>query len=96
VPASALPPAVLDAISRRMEQLDPAASLSFAVACPQCGCEWDARLDLGELVWRKLQAAAERLLLDIDALARTYGWTEREVLSISPTRRAAYVQMAAS
>lgn len=96
VPVSTLPGAVLDALSQRMEALDPAASVSFAVECPQCDAQWDARLDVGQLVWQKVQTAAESLLLDIDALARAYGWTEREILRLSPTRRAAYLQMAAS
>ena len=92
--ASDLPTTVLDALSRHLEMLDPAASVSFAVTCPQCAVEWDARLDLAEALWRKLQVTAERFLLDIDILARTYGWTEGEVMSLSATRRAAYVQMA--
>jgi len=91
-----LPPALLDALSQRMEALDPAASVSFALACPQCATHWDARLDLAQLLWQKVQAAAERLLLEIDTLARSYGWTEGEVLRLSATRRAAYLQMAAS
>lgn len=94
VPPTELPLAVLDALSQRMESLDPAASLTFAVACPQCSAPWEARLDLAALVWQKLQAAAERLLLDIDTLARRYGWSEHEVLSLSRTRRAAYLQLA--
>jgi hypothetical protein len=89
-----LPLAVLDRLSQRIEALDPAACVSFALACPQCATRWDARLDLGGLLWRKLQAAAERLLLDIDTLARNYGWSESDVIALSPTRRAAYVQMA--
>lgn len=93
VPVGALPEAVLDALSQRMEALDPAASVSFAVACPHCDAQWEARLDVGQLVWQKIQAAAESLLLDIDALARAYGWTEREVLQLNPLRRAAYLQM---
>lgn len=92
--ASQLPLVVLDALSRHLEVIDPAASVSFAVTCPQCKVEWDARLDLAEVLWRKLQVTAERFLLDIDILARTYGWTEGEVMSLSATRRAAYVQMA--
>lgn len=90
-----LPAPLCEAISQQMEALDPAASLSFAVECPDCATQWDARLDLGQLVSQKLQAAAERLLLDVDALARAYGWTEAEVLALSPVRRAAYLQMAA-
>ena len=94
VPTRELPPPLLDALSRRMETLAPGASLSFALQCPQCATRWDAALDAGEVVWGRLQAAAERLLLDVDALARSYGWSEPEVLALSPQRRAAYLQMA--
>ena len=40
-----------------------------------------------------MRTAAERLFLDIDALARAYGWTEREILNLPPARRAAYLQI---
>lgn len=89
-----LPPPVRAALSQRMEALDPAASVSFALECPQCGTPWEARLDAGQPLRQKLQAAAERVLLDVDGLARAYGWTEPEVLRLSPARRAAYLQLA--
>jgi hypothetical protein len=88
-----LPIEALDAVSRRMEALDPGATVSFAVDCPDCMAHWDAPLDVGQLVWQKVQTSAERLLLDVDVLARAYGWTEREVLSLTPARRAAYLQI---
>ena len=91
--ARELPARVLDALSQHMESLDPGASVSFALDCPQCAAHWQAPLDVGDMVWQKVRAAAERVLLDIDALARAYGWTEREVLRLSPMRRAAYLQM---
>jgi hypothetical protein len=90
-----MPEPVLDALSRHMETLDPGASVSFALDCPQCATHWQAPLDVGEMLWQKVRAAAERVLLDIDMLARAYGWTEREVLRLSPLRRAAYLQMVA-
>lgn len=93
VPSSEWPDAVVDALSQQIEALDPGASVSFALRCPQCATQWRAPLDCGQLVWQKVQMAAERLLLDIDVLARAYGWTEPEVLSLSAVRRAAYVQM---
>lgn len=86
---------VREQLSQRMEALDPGASLCFALRCPECSASWDARLDPGELVWQKVQAEAERLLLDVDELARAYGWTQTEVLRLSPIRRAAYLQLAA-
>ena len=88
-----VPPAVIDAVSQRMETLDPGAIVSFAVECPECATHWDAPLDVSQLVWQQVRTSAERLFLDVDALARAYGWTEREVLSLSPARRAAYLQI---
>ena len=93
VPTHEAPAPVLDALSQHMEMLDPGASVSFGLACPQCTARWQAPLAIGELVWQKVRAAAERVLLDIDVLARAYGWTEREVLRLNPLRRAAYLQM---
>jgi hypothetical protein len=93
VPVRQLPEPVLDALLQHMETLDPGASVSFALDCPQCATHWQAPLDVGEMLWQKVRAAAERVLLDIDMLARSYGWTEREVLRLSPLRRAAYLQM---
>ena len=96
VPVGAWPESLIVALSDRIEALDPAASVSFALQCPQCAGTWQAPLDCADLLWQKVQAAAERLLIDVDALARTYGWTESEVLELSPTRRAAYVQLITS
>lgn len=88
-----LPEAVLGALSQQMETLDPGASVSFTLDCPKCAMHWRAPLDVGEVLWQKVRTAAEGVLLDIDALARAYGWTEREVLRLNPLRRAAYLQM---
>ncbi len=96
VATSQLPEPVLEALSQQMQALDPGASVSFTLDCPQCAARWHAPLDVGEMLWHKVRTAAERVLLDIDALARAYGWTEREVLRLSPTRRAAYLQMVAA
>jgi hypothetical protein len=96
VPLHEMPAPLLDALSQRMESLDPAANVVFDLACPQCGTRWEARLDVGQLLWQKLQAAAERVLLDVDALARAYGWSEPEVLRLSPTRRGTYLQLASA
>lgn len=96
VPVDALPESVVDALSRRMELLDPGASVSFALECPDCTSQWQAPLDVGDVLWQKTRAEAERLLLDVDALASAYGWTEAEVLSLNPVRRAAYLQLVTS
>jgi hypothetical protein len=90
---AALPAAVRQQLAAAMESQDPGASLWFSLQCPACTHAWDAPLDAGAALWQQLQAQAERLLLQVDALARRYGWTESEVLALSPARRAAYLQL---
>ena len=86
--------ATQEQLSTRMQELDPAAVVNFSITCPACSHAWDAVIDVGAAVWTEVKAAAERLLLDIDALARTYGWSELQILALSPLRRAAYLQLA--
>ena len=91
--AAELPEPVRVAVSQRMEALDPGASVSFVLDCPGCAARWQAPLDIGLALWRKLQEQAERLLIEVDTLARAYGWAQHEVLALSPLRRAAYLQL---
>lgn len=83
----------IDELGRRLERLDPGAAVSFELRCPACAHDWSATLDVGEALWAELQRAAERTLTEVDALARAYGWTEAEVMRLSPVRRAAYLQL---
>jgi len=89
-----LPQAVLEALSDAMDALDPAASLAFDLDCPACGHAWSAPFDPAAALWSRLQEDAERLLVDIDTLAQRHGWTEAEILALSPARREAYLQLA--
>ncbi len=86
------PPAALEAV---LAQADPLAETLLDLQCPACGATFAADLDIGAFVWQEIEAAARRLLLQIDTLARTYGWTEADVLALPPVRRAAYLRMAA-
>jgi hypothetical protein len=86
----------IDLIGQHLERLDPAAMISLALECPDCGHRWPAPIDVGDALWTEVQRSAERLLTEIDALARAYGWTEEEVVGLSPVRRAAYLQLVAA
>ncbi len=83
----------VEALGARLEALFPAAAVRFALSCPACGHAWPAVIDLGEALWSEVQRAAEAVLIDVDALARAYGWDEETVLRLSPARRAAYLQL---
>lgn len=77
-----------------LEAADPLADPRLDVACPACGRHMEALIDPGSLLWDDVQAYARDVLGQVHTLARAYGWTERDVLSLSPRRRAAYLEMA--
>jgi hypothetical protein len=85
-------------ISRAVEaQWDRRARLSGGVvllACPDCDHEWDLGIDVAEFLWRELEIQAVRLVGEVDVLARRYGWSEREILALSTTRRKLYLGLA--
>lgn len=93
-PAGDLPVPVATALSQGMEALEQGAVVRFDLTCPECRAQWRSVMDCADVLWSEVQSRAERLLLDIDALARRYGWSEPEVLALTPTRRAAYLQLA--
>jgi hypothetical protein len=76
--------------------LDPLAEILIDLTCQVCGHTWQCLFDIATFLWSEIRARSRRLLQDIDVLARTYGWTESEILRLSDHRRGLYVQMALS
>lgn len=85
---------VLADIEQAMAAADPLAEVVVAVTCPACDTTFPADVDLAAFVWAEVEAGARKVLDDVDLLARTYGWSEPDVLALSETRRAAYVGLA--
>jgi hypothetical protein len=84
---------LLAEVETGLAALDPTANLSLALACEACGHRWEADFDIGVLLWEEIEARARVLLAEIHGLARAYGWTEPEILALSPERRAAYLEL---
>jgi hypothetical protein len=84
----------IDRLGRLIEGLDPAAMISFALDCPDCEGRWSAPIDVAGALWAEVQRSAERFLTEVGALAAAYGWSEEQVVRLSPVRRAAYLQLA--
>ncbi|MGP7996177.1 MAG: hypothetical protein ACLPKI_02390 [Streptosporangiaceae bacterium] len=83
---------LLKAIEASLDQLDPRAAVALALDCPGCGAAWQAPVDVTEFVWSEVDRFARRLLADVHALARAYGWTESDVFAVSPARRRCYLE----
>ncbi len=88
-----LPPAVIEATGDKIAALDPQAQITIDLTCPACSHEWPLLFDIAGFLWAELNAWAERMLHSVHRLARGYGWSEREILDLSPVRRQLYLGM---
>jgi hypothetical protein len=93
VAAADLPLAVQERIAEAAAAADPRADITFDVPCPSCGHRTKALLDPGAFLWEELDAWARGMLLDVHLLAAAYGWSEPEVLALSPLRRRRYLEL---
>jgi hypothetical protein len=83
----------LDAVGERMAQADPLAEIMLHFDCPVCNASFDLDLDLATFLWSEMEGRAKRLMLDVHTLALAYGWSEAEILAMSPARRNFYLEM---
>jgi len=96
VDADELPEAINAAVAQAALMTDPQAELLFELACPACAHRWQATLDIAHILWKEVDARAQRLLMEVHLLARAYGWREADILGMSPVRRNAYLQRVAA
>lgn len=87
---------VVEALSDAMAKADPRAEIILSLGCPNCGGNWELLFDVGNFFWNEIATQAQRLVYEVDALARAYGWTEREILSLPAQRRRTYLETLAA
>lgn len=91
---SKLPIKLIRIITDKMAELDPFAEIKLDVHCLMCGQRQDLILDIVSLLWSEISALALQVLHQVKVLARFYGWSEQEILAMSPIRRQKYIEMA--
>jgi len=96
VNAHELPEAISAAAAQAALELDPQAELLFELTCPACEHHWQATLDIAHILWKEVNARAQRLLMEVHLLARAYGWREADILGMSSARRNAYLERVAA
>jgi hypothetical protein len=70
---------------------DGVSDIELDLACDGCGHRWTEPFDIAGYLWQEVESRARMLLCEVDALARAYGWSEREILSLSDARRRSYM-----
>jgi len=83
----------LEEVGEQMALADAMAETRLKFDCPKCSGEWEDTLDIVTFLWAEIEVRAKRLLREIHTLAAVYGWTEKEILSLSELRRSTYLEM---
>jgi len=87
-----LPEAVIEALSQRLAAADPLADLQLAMSCPACQEAWKTSFDIVAFFCGELEQWARRVLWEVHVLAAAHGWSEQDILRMSPWRRQAYLE----
>lgn len=81
------------ALGRTAAECDPQAEIELALNCPTCGMRWQSQFDIVGFFWREIDAWAAGVLREVHVLAAAYGWSERDILALSASRRRHYLDL---
>lgn len=93
VSPAGLPESLVEGLGRQMAAADPLAEISFDLSCPSCQHGWLSRFDILAHLWSEIETWAYRTLEEIHRLARSYGWSEADILGLSAWRRRYYLSL---
>jgi len=82
----------LEALAEKLAQTETQADISLDVTCAGCGHIWQLAFDIASFLWSEVSALARRYLRDVHILAWAYGWSEADILALSPARRQFYIE----
>lgn len=80
-------------LAAALSAADSLAAVSLRFDCVECETVWTEGVDAVELLWGEVQKTGRRLIHEVHVLAGAYGWSEAEILALSPTRRGRYLQL---
>jgi hypothetical protein len=86
-----LPAAVRAAAAEAIVSHEPLTEVLLDLACPDCGHGWPMPFDIAAFFFDEIGQHARRLIGEVALLARRYGWSEQDILAMSPARRQAYL-----
>jgi hypothetical protein len=92
IDARQLPMSMRERLDAHIAALDPQAEVLLDLRCPGCGHGWQAPFDPAAFLLLEIDAYAVQLLDDVHQLALAYGWSERDILAMRPSRRRRYLE----
>jgi hypothetical protein len=89
-----LPENIAVELAARVAESDSLADIALDLNCAHCGHLWSLVFDIAAFLWIEIDMLAKRLMAEVHALARAYGWSEADILTMGARRRHFYLEMA--
>lgn len=83
---------VIEAIDAQLEALHPLTTIRLCLSCPVCSAAWTGVVEPDRFVWHQLEARVMSLLDAVHRLASAYGWSQADVLDLSPATLRFYLE----
>jgi hypothetical protein len=93
IDTASLPEGLLTEVIEKMAEADPQANVRIALSCVRCSHEWSMPFDCLAYLWGEIDDWARRLLSEVHELASVYGWSESDIIAMSPRRRGLYLDL---
>jgi len=68
------------------------ADTTLGLECVVCSHSWHETFDIVFFLWTEISSLARRYLAEVHVLAWAYGWSEKDILAMSPARRSFYLE----
>jgi hypothetical protein len=93
IPLADAPAGVTEAIRAHLADRLDAIAAELSLTCASCRATFRVPFDIAGFLLRELDVWAGRLIREVHALARAYGWDESTIMRLSPRRRRAYLDL---
>lgn len=95
LPIEELSAELKDKIAGKMAEWDQQAEILLSLQCPKCGHMFTAEFDSGAYLYEELRGHIPYLYREVHQMARSYHWSEAEILGMTPKKRSVYLNLLA-
>jgi len=92
IAVSEIPEEVISELAEQIAEAYSQNEILLNIQCSSCNHSWHSAFDIGSFFYAEITAVAKRILEDAHKLASSYGWSEKEILWMSPARRRFYLE----
>ncbi|TXE07844.1 hypothetical protein ES711_10455 [Gelidibacter salicanalis] len=88
-----IPDDIINQINDKFDTICQASNITYHLNCVECSHEWQVNFDIVAYLWKEIDHWAKSLLDEIYVLAKTFGWSESDIINMSENRRNHYLNL---